>query len=419
MRSKVRRKLTTIDDIKDGITLFPGRRQCNCEASRHELVSNCLNCGRIVCEQEGIGNCFTCGQMVMTRQQRQSMRQMEEEGKLALKAIVTDQLLSSDKSKKKSNSGLKDIAATLEINKSLAKAIGHKDQMLEFDRNSFVRTKVIDDQNDYFSLSTQNWISNDKRKELSTKVKTLHENKYKKQNKILIDFNERTATDYKDPVVKDFNQQIEKLYDESQLQSDYVTVDASHFIDKDNTQLPLLQYVYNNRKTNDSNDNKKIIANLNNMRLQDIELMSISDEGMCLSVNQPYASLLVYGIKRFEGRNWYSNFRGRLWIRSNNKTPDNESVKEIENFYCFAGIKKFPNSYPTSAILGCVTVSDCLPLEDYKVKFPDGDTEDNFILVCEDHKQMSEPVIDINGGGLRIYKLNQKIHLLSQKKLKL
>lgn len=32
--------------------LLPGRNECVCEASVHELICNCLNCGRIVCEQE-------------------------------------------------------------------------------------------------------------------------------------------------------------------------------------------------------------------------------------------------------------------------------------------------------------------------------------------------------------------------------
>jgi len=78
-------------------------------------------------------------------------------------------------------------------------------------------------------------------------------------------------------------------------------------------------------------------------RLQDAELQKMSDQGKCLSLHQPYASLLVAGIKkctsstfslslslslslfrrqkverfvcfllcRHEGRTWYSSHRGR------------------------------------------------------------------------------------------------------------
>jgi len=35
------------------------------------------------------------------------------------------------------------------------------------------------------------------------------------------------------------------------------------------------------------------------MRLQDSDLQSMSDEGLALSMHQPWASLLVAGIKRY------------------------------------------------------------------------------------------------------------------------
>lgn len=43
---------------------LPGRYQCNCEARKHQLINNCLTCGRIVCEQEGSGPCYVCGSLV-------------------------------------------------------------------------------------------------------------------------------------------------------------------------------------------------------------------------------------------------------------------------------------------------------------------------------------------------------------------
>lgn len=43
-----------------------GRHKCNCQASKHGLINNCLNCGRIVCKQEGSGPCVVCGELVRT-----------------------------------------------------------------------------------------------------------------------------------------------------------------------------------------------------------------------------------------------------------------------------------------------------------------------------------------------------------------
>lgn len=41
-----------------------------------------------------------------------------------------------------------------------------------------------------------------------------------------------------------------------------------------------------------------------------------ADKMTCLTMHQPWASLLVYGIKRAEGRGWNTDFRGRLWIHA-------------------------------------------------------------------------------------------------------
>lgn len=39
---------------KDGemndVVMLKGRVKCDCQASKHKLVNNCLKCGRIVCE---------------------------------------------------------------------------------------------------------------------------------------------------------------------------------------------------------------------------------------------------------------------------------------------------------------------------------------------------------------------------------
>lgn len=45
---------------------LPGRVACQCQASKHKLINNCLICGRIVCGQEGSGPCMFCGNLVST-----------------------------------------------------------------------------------------------------------------------------------------------------------------------------------------------------------------------------------------------------------------------------------------------------------------------------------------------------------------
>ncbi|CAG2065699.1 unnamed protein product, partial [Timema podura] len=46
------------------VVLLKGRHPCECQASKHRLINNCLKCGRIVCEQEGSGPCLFCYTLV-------------------------------------------------------------------------------------------------------------------------------------------------------------------------------------------------------------------------------------------------------------------------------------------------------------------------------------------------------------------
>ncbi|KAL6638315.1 hypothetical protein ACP70R_025887 [Stipagrostis hirtigluma subsp. patula] len=90
----------------------------------------------------------------------------------------------------------------------------------------------------------------------------------------------------------------------------------------------------------------------------------------CLTMHQPWASLLVNGIKRVEGRSWPSPITGRLWIHAASKVPDPDTVKAMEDFYreiyAVDGITdiQFPQHYPVSRLLGCVEVVGCVRSEE-------------------------------------------------------
>lgn len=87
-------------------------------------------------------------------------------------------------------------------------------------------------------------------------------------------------------------------------------------------------------------------------------------------MHQPWASLLVYGIKRIEGRSWPSPITGRLWIHAAGKVPDPETIKAMEDFYrqlyALDGVTdlKFPEHYPVSRLLGCVEVVGCVKCDE-------------------------------------------------------
>lgn len=75
-KTKKDRKKTTNESeetlaIKEIQSILSRKRPvCGCEAQSHELVANCLNCGRLTCTVEGPGECFHCGNVILSQEQQ-------------------------------------------------------------------------------------------------------------------------------------------------------------------------------------------------------------------------------------------------------------------------------------------------------------------------------------------------------------
>ena len=104
------------------------RLVCDCFGTVHKALTNCLNCGKIVCEKEGYGPCSFCGYPVG-----------------------------------------KDAAGRAANDKDAAKAIELKNRLLKYDRTAAKRTTIYDDQEDYFTSSP--WLSSDEIKSREEKAK--------------------------------------------------------------------------------------------------------------------------------------------------------------------------------------------------------------------------------------------------------
>eukprot|EP01063_Lacrimia_lanifica_P012742 TRINITY_DN19430_c0_g2_i1.p1 TRINITY_DN19430_c0_g2~~TRINITY_DN19430_c0_g2_i1.p1 ORF type:complete len:697 (+),score=262.31 TRINITY_DN19430_c0_g2_i1:62-2152(+) len=141
----------------------------------------------------------------------------------------------------------------------------------------------------------------------------------------------------------------------------------------------------------------------------DYKLNCKEGSNMCLTMHQPWASLLVCGIKKHEGRTWPTDYRGRLWIHAASHQPTEESIESVENFYAARGANNFPSSYPTSVLLGCVTVDDCLHLDDYREQVPpaDQESESEYVFLCSNPQLLVLPLpMD---GNHKIYQLTKSV----------
>lgn len=143
-------------------------------------------------------------------------------------------------------------------------------------------------------------------------------------------------------------------------------------------------------------------------------------EGIALSLHQPYASLIVEGFKRAEGRTWLPKLPAEgcaLWIHAASKEPDPDLTRDLEQFYANlyadAGLPAppLPESYPTSCILGCVDVKAVVVGCDERMEhvasssasaqraasnsewvFLDERNEPEFVILCQRPRRLVVPV---------------------------
>eukprot|EP00741_Cyanophora_paradoxa_P013723 tig00020710_g13246.t1 len=144
-----------------------------------------------------------------------------------------------------------------------------------------------------------------------------------------------------------------------------------------------------------------------------------ADSGAALSMHQPWASLLVLGIKRVEGRGWPTPHRGTLWIASTVKEADPEEVRDVEGYYSALARRAgrpppaFPEAYPSGVLLGCVDVTDCLSHEQWTARLEAGDcaswpeeNDSRYVFVCERRRRL--PVPFPVRGQHKIWRLDPK-----------
>ena len=103
-----------------------------------------------------------------------------------------------------------------------------------------------------------------------------------------------------------------------------------------------------------------------------------------LTINQPFATLIVEGLKEYEFRTWKTNYRGEILIHAG-KGVDKKAMKKYE----YLGLE-----YPKGCIIGKATITDCIKIDDNARKIL---KEKNSIIYSNiiDNK-------DWNGYGLKL-----------------
>lgn len=121
-----------LPEIKKG----KAKKVCGCFGTKHKPLTNCLHCGRISCEAEGYDFCPFCHILI------------------------------------------EDFSTRIRIDNSSSSALLHKERLLEFDRTAEARTKVLDDQEEWYSSNSM-WSTQEEqqiaREKEEERRKLLHE----------------------------------------------------------------------------------------------------------------------------------------------------------------------------------------------------------------------------------------------------
>lgn len=306
-------------------------------------------------------------------------------------------------------------AETSAADEGLQKAIAHKNRLIEYDKSGVRRTKVIDDECDYFASDTNRWLSKKERDALRKKEDELREKQHgsRREMKVTLDFAGRKVIDESEPEV-DYSDNSDAAVLASGFYSSDKNSEQQRVANPDFPNVTSLKFVSTLKGSSKLQSFKSSVEKQHGrevLRIQDKEFQEMSDTGACLSMHQPWASLLVLGIKRVEGRTWYTPHRGRLWIAAAAKQPTEQDIAAVEGMYRALygnGNVAFPKQYPVSCLLGCVDLVDCLAQEDYKEEFPEGESESPYVFVCENPQQLTVkfPV----KGEHKIWKLDPAIH---------
>lgn len=75
-----------------------------------------------------------------------------------------------------------------------------------------------------------------------------------------------------------------------------------------------------------------------------------------ISIRQPWAWLIVSGLKDIENRTWPTRYRGEIAIHAGKRVPSQSEVDEIEKKFRV----KLPSDFQVGGIIGFADLTDCV-----------------------------------------------------------
>lgn len=379
---------------------FVGKQLCYCMGTDHDLVGNCLACGKVVCALEGKGACLFCGHAVTAKGEK---------------------------------------PLTLPDQAAYAQAVEHKDKLVHYNDTSEERQQVIDDSTDWFEVASNPWISEEDRKTAAEKAAEQVKRLEEASNRLVISVDLETGattTEHASAVEKaniaaTESQAASKLLSEASVRRGQVSCAQ----DLDNHMQDIYDRVMAklkaDREAPASAQPPKRPSRLQHedpflelkpagpgakaKKFEPMVYKDSEDSRQCLSMHQPWASLLVLGFKRVEGRQWNTDHRGPLWIHAASRRPTAEEIAAVEDKYRrlygdAEDMPPFPERYPTGVLLGRVELVKIEERKAYLERTPENEQEEGDSSYVFNIKNPLRLLVPIRmPGGKNIFTLDRGI----------
>lgn len=124
-----------------------------------------------------------------------------------------------------------------------------------------------------------------------------------------------------------------------------------------------------------------------------------------LSIKQPWASLIVYGVKDVENRTWATKYRGKILIHASAQIVKHEFISDIFSAEQFSYLKTndlldIIKTVKLSSIIGEATIVDCVVGHESiwaeKATFPQN-SKPIYNWVLQDVVLYENPLINVKG----------------------
>lgn len=98
-----------------------------------------------------------------------------------------------------------------------------------------------------------------------------------------------------------------------------------------------------------------------------------------ISIPEPQASLIAWGIQQYHVLDWATDYRGRILIQAANQSVDEDKLHQIFHGIAHPNLREFQPDLTRGNVLAIATLTDCIWITDRFIQ-----SQSSNELVCED-----------------------------------